>query len=54
MNCSALRKIKIPATVQMIEDDAFYECDHLTICAPAGSYAEQFAKENEIGFCQEQ
>ncbi len=33
-----------------IEHDAFSGCDKLTIYAPTGSYAEAYAKENNIPF----
>ena len=42
--------VTIPESVTEIEDFAFYGCKKLTIHAPAGSAAEQYAKENGIRF----
>ena len=53
MNCSQLTKISIPASVKTIGTEAFAGCPNLTIHAPAGSYAEQYAKENNIPFVTE-
>ncbi len=36
-----------------IGTDAFKDCHKLTIHAPAGSYAEQYAKENNIPYVAE-
>ena len=47
--CQSLEKIMIPKSVTNIAWNAFAGCNNLTIYAPSGSYAEQFAKENEIG-----
>lgn len=43
-----LRSVLIPSSVVTIRDEAFRYCENLTIHAPAGSYAEQYAKENNI------
>ena len=43
-------EVAIPAGVTRIEDGAFDDCPNLTIHAPAGSYAETYAKENNIRF----
>jgi len=48
-----LDSIRIPGSVQQIEKDAFHMCHKLTIHAPAGSYAETYAKENNIPFVAE-
>lgn len=59
--CTNLKKIVIPSSVTEIEeegyygdlaylDGAFYECNNLTIYAYTGSYAETYAKENNIPF----
>jgi hypothetical protein len=39
--------------VERIGDYAFWGCDNLVIHAPAGSYAEQYAKEHNIPFVAE-
>ncbi len=49
-NCTHLESITIPKSVKSIGEDAFYECDNLTIFCYAGSYAEQYAQENNIPF----
>ena len=53
MSCSALQDIYIPASVSSIGLGAFWGCANLTIHAPAGSYAEAYAKENNIPFVAE-
>ena len=56
--CKQLRKVRIPASVKIIKEyygrNIFYSCDNLTVCAPAGSYAERYAKENNIPFVAEE
>ena len=49
-SCTALRDIYIPDSVEQILYDAFWACDKLTIHAHKGSYAEEYAKENNITF----
>ena len=49
-NCTDLEKILIPASVTKIGEDAFKNCEKLTIFAPKGSYAETYARENGIQF----
>ena len=49
-NCCALKRIDLPDTVTEIDDCAFAFCDDLTIHAPAGSFAEQYAKNHDIPF----
>ena len=48
-DCESLRDVTLPASVTKIYDCAhgysFFGCPQFTIHAPAGSYAEQFAKE---------
>ena len=46
--CIGLETVMIPKSVEFIGYDVFRGCEKLTIHAPAGSYAEQFAKENGI------
>ena len=52
-NCTSLSSIEIPNQVTAIEPYTFYNCPNLTVHAPAGSYAEQYAKENNIPFVAE-
>ena len=49
-NCSNLKTIEIPASVALIDVDAFMYSEELTIVAPAGSVAEQYATEAGIAF----
>ena len=51
--CSSLKKILVSENVRYIAPTAFYNCKQLAIHAPAGCYAEQFAKENNIPFVAE-
>lgn len=46
--CEALEKICIPSSVAKIEPGVFAGCKKLTIYAPTGSFAEQYAKKNNI------
>lgn len=48
--CGELEKIWIPDSVTEIGEDAFEGCEKLTIFAPAGSYAEEYAREKGIPF----
>lgn len=47
-----LLSITIPDSVTYIGVNAFYGCDKLIICAPAGSYAIEYAKNNDIKFIE--
>ena len=49
-SCSRLTSLSIPDSVTSIEKDAFDKCDNLTLIVAADSYAEQYAKENEIPY----
>lgn len=51
--CGSLTAVTIPATVTTIKDFAFRDCPSLTIYGKAGSYAETYAKENNIPFAAE-
>lgn len=43
-----IETIVIPADVTKISSSAFADCNYLTVYCPAGSYAEQYCKENFI------
>jgi len=51
--CNSMEYLAIPKSVTSIGLYAFDECPNLTIHAPAGSYAEQYAKEHGIPFVAE-
>lgn len=51
--CNALTGIRIPGNVTQIGNWTFKSCENLTIHAPVGSYAEQYAGENNIRFAAE-
>lgn len=53
VGCSGLVSVSIPGSVTNIGDRAFNGCDRLTIHAPSGSYAEKYAKRNNIPFATE-
>lgn len=44
--CKSLASITIPESVKKIDGSAFNGCTVLTIHAPAGSYAEEYARKN--------
>ena len=48
--CENLEKIFIPESVERIDNQAFNNCNKLTIYGVKGSYAETYAKENNIPF----
>ena len=48
-----VKVVAIPVSVTQIGRWAFYKCPNLTICGPIGSYAETYAKENNIPFVAE-
>lgn len=49
--CEALESVEIPASVTEIGTMIFKNCpDNVVIIGVAGSYAEQYAKENDISF----
>ena len=48
--CTALTSISIPDSVTFIGENAFGECPNLTLTVSAGSYAETYAKENNISY----
>ena len=49
-NCESLKTIVIPGSILEISPDAFYNCYNVTINGITGTYAEEFAKENNIKF----
>jgi hypothetical protein len=51
--CKKIIKVKIPASVTVIQADAFQDSPNVTIHTPAGSFAETYAKENNIPFVAE-
>ena len=51
--CDHLEHVYMPASMKDANSWAFSGCKSLTIHAPAGSYAEQYAKENNIPFVAE-
>lgn len=51
--CSKLRTVEIPESVIEIGENAFANCRGLLIYAPAGSYAETYAKRHNIPFVAE-
>lgn len=48
--CKKLKIVHIPGTCKEIDEYALLDCPLLTISAPAGSYAEIYAKANSIPF----
>lgn len=48
--CAGLTALSIPAGVEKIERLAFDDCENLTLTVSAGSYAEQYCRENELNF----
>lgn len=51
--CGSLMELRIPKSVASISPKAIWNCPKLTIYAPAGSYAETYAKEHNIPFVAE-
>ena len=49
-DCFSLSSLALPSSVTGIGDDAFEDCPKLTLRVPKGSYAEEYAKENEIKY----
>ena len=48
--CYSLKSIDLPDSVTTIADEAFDGCPSLTIRAPKGSFAEQYARKKRIEF----
>ena len=51
--CCDLEKLVILGKKTKLDDSPFSGCNSLTIHAPTGSYAEIYAKENNIPFMAE-
>lgn len=49
-NCENLASAIIPASVTEISKNAFTGCDKIVFTVPAGSYAEQYCKENSLNY----
>ena len=53
MNCSSnFETIELPGSITSIQANAFSLCKKLTITAPKGSYAIEYAKESNIPFIE--
>ena len=52
-NCSNLERIEIPSSVTYIGANALKGCPNVVIFGQKGSYAEKYAKENNIKFVEE-
>ncbi len=50
VNCRSLELVVIPESVKKFGKWAFTGCPNLTICAPEGSKAEEYARQNGIPF----
>ena len=50
IDCTSLTSVTIPDSVTSIGDHAFNGCTGLTVTGKVGSYAETYAKENDILF----
>ena len=48
--CGSLRNVTIPESVTFVGEEAFSRCEKLNMSVTAGSYAEQYAKENGIPY----
>ncbi len=50
--CTNLQQVVIPSAWTNISDEVFKGCKNLTIYAPVGSKAEEYAKEHKIKFVE--
>ena len=53
IGCTNLKIIHIPTSVTSINETAFSKCDKIIIFGKSHSYAEQFAKDNDVPFVAE-
>lgn len=51
-NCTNLKRVQLPSSIRAIHDEAFWGCEKVTIHAPKGSYAIEYAKENGIKYVE--
>ena len=49
-HCDNLKVVEIPSGVNQIGRNAFNGCKNLTLSVRAGSYAEQYAIEEEVPY----
>lgn len=49
-NCPLLQSVDIPGTVQKIADDAFEKSNNVALIVESGSYAEEYAKEQQMDY----
>ncbi|MGN0484329.1 MAG: leucine-rich repeat protein [Lachnospiraceae bacterium] len=49
-DCKGLETVEIPESVKSIEADAFEGCEHLMLSVTSGSYAQTYAKEQQIPY----
>lgn len=49
-HCTELERVTLPATITNIQDGVFNDCPKLTIFAPVGCYAENYATKAKIPF----
>ncbi|MCL1988420.1 MAG: Mur ligase family protein [Firmicutes bacterium] len=52
-NCKNLRQINIPPSCTVIDEEAFLNCENLTIYGKIGSFAEEYAMQNNISFAED-
>lgn len=49
--CKSLESLVLPESVNTIGEDAFTGCGQLVLTVTSGSYAEQYAVDNDIEYC---
>ncbi len=50
MGCTALKELYVPESVVQIGSKAFADCPNLKLLCKAGSYAEQYFRENDLEY----